>query len=54
MLIKGIPVVVSDAFRCSVTGEAFVCPEKMITVCNEAQKRNAERFLFGKLVGNVK
>lgn len=47
LLIKGIPVIINDAFRCSVTGEAFVCPAKMVIVCNEAQKRNAERFVFG-------
>ena len=47
VLIRGIPAIISGAFRCSVTGEAFVCPDKLVSVCNEAQKRNAERFIFG-------
>lgn len=47
ILIRSIPAIISDAFRCSVTGEAFVCPDKLVAVCNKAQKRNAERFVFG-------
>jgi hypothetical protein len=47
ILIRGINAIISDAFRCSVTGEAFLCSGRLVKVCNEAQKRNAERFVFG-------
>lgn len=47
IMMKGIPVVISDAFRCSVTGEAARCPDGLVKVFNETQRRNAERFLYG-------
>ena len=46
VMMKGIPVVISDAFKCSVTGEAARCPDGLVKLFNEAQKRNAERFIF--------
>lgn len=47
IMMRGIPVVISDAFRCSVTGEAARCPDALVKVFNESQKRNAERFIYG-------
>ena len=46
VMMKGIPVVISDAFRCSITGEAARCPDVLVKLFNETQKRNAERFIF--------
>ena len=46
VMMKGIPVVISDAFKCSVTGEAARCPDGLVKLFNESQKRNAERFIF--------
>ena len=46
VMIKGIPVVISDAFRCSITGEAARCPDVLVKLFNETQKRNAERFIY--------
>lgn len=46
VMMKGVPVVISDAFKCSVTGEAARCPDGLVKLFNESQKRNAERFIF--------
>lgn len=37
----------SDAFKCSVTGEAYVCSSELVDLFNETQKSNAERFVYG-------
>lgn len=47
MMMAGLPVVISDAFRCSVTGEAGSCPDALVKVFNESQRHNAERFIYG-------
>lgn len=46
-LMAGRQVLISDIFRCSVTGEAFTCPAIMVNELNKAQRSNAERFIFG-------
>ena len=47
ILMRGIPAIIGDAFRCSVTGEACPCPDEQVKQFNEAQMHGAERFLYG-------
>lgn len=47
ILMRGIPAIIGDAFRCSVTGEACPCPDEQVKQFNEAQMHGAERFVYG-------
>lgn len=46
-LMKGVIIDMSDAYKCSVTGEACGCPSKIVKLFNTLQKNNAERCVFG-------
>lgn len=49
IMMTGVYVDISDIFRCCVTGNAFRCPDRWVTLFNETQKSNAERFVFGQV-----
>lgn len=45
-MMLGLRVVISDNFKCSITGDAANCSDKQVTLFNEIQRRNAECFVF--------
>ncbi len=48
IMMTGVHVDISDVFRCCVTGNVCRCPDRWVTLFNETQKRNAERFVYRK------
>jgi len=45
-LMGGKKVIISEIFKCSVTGEAYTCSKHLVNELNKTQRNNAERFIF--------
>jgi hypothetical protein len=46
-LMTGKPIKVNDAYKCSITGEPYICEERLVDFFNKIQKTNAERYVYG-------
>ena len=46
-LMTGRHVEISDAYKCSITGEPCMCEERLVDFFNKIQTANAERYVYG-------